>query len=317
MEKIMSNIDATDRDLPAVNYVDDAKQLEGAQHISSFSQELVGVKAKLALSAHAISRADGFHMAHIDNIVIMQGLNLRTPGNDLDAYIRSLADNMKINGFLPEKAIAVYATMQGKKAVFVTTDGHCRYAAAQLARSEGCGIDYLPIFLSPVETTIEDVTVTMITTSGTRKLRPYEVAIGCKRLRSFGVRHEVIAQRLNITVEYVHQLLELAGAPLTIRHMVENGEVTAALAINTMRAEGASAAAVLNSALTVAKLEGKSKVTAKDLPGQMFKKMQKKTAGRMLDALTKVHASKQFNRLPADARQIIEEVLKEFESLGS
>lgn len=300
---------------PRINYVDDAYQLEAAQRISNFAVDLIGVKPKLVLAAHATVRAEGFHMVHIDDIRIIPGFNLRTPGPDLDAYIRWLANQIKINGFLPEKAIKVFALMEGKKPVFGTTDGHCRYAAAQLARLDGCELEYLPIFLAPVEATVEDLTVEMINTSGTRKLKPYEVAIGCKRLRSFGVSHEGIALRLNFTVEYVHQLLELSGAPLAIRKMVENGEVTAALAITTMRSEGAEASAVLTTALNTAKQEGKVKVTAKNLPGQMLKKVQKKNAARMYIALQKVRSSKQFNRLPQEARQIIDEVFSEFNAV--
>lgn len=285
--------------------------LAGLQTVMDYNGEFIAAKIKSAIAGHALTRLDGAHMASIDDILSEDGFNLRVPGDDLDTYIRWIADSIKLSGFFLGEPIEVLAAMRGKKAVFIVTEGHCRLKAAHLARSEGAEVDYLPILIKPAETTMEDLYFNMMSTGRKRGLKPYEFAIGCKRLRSFNVSHEKIAERLGIEVEYVRQLLELAAAPYAIRAMVEKGELSAALAISTMRAEGSEAKSVLISALEMAKAIGRKKITAKNLPAQIYKKALNKSAPKMLDAILKIQASKQFGRLPGDARQLVEDVLSE------
>lgn len=292
-----------------------ANKFDGLQNVMDYSGEFVAAKMKAAIAGHALTRLDGAHMASIDDILSEDGFNLRVPCDDLDGYIRWIADSIKLVGFLPGEPLEVFAAVRGKKAVFIVTEGHCRLAAARLAQSEGAEVNYLPILIKPSETTMEDLFFSMMSTGRKRGLKPYEFAIGCKRLRSFNVPHEMIAKRLGISIEYVHQLLELAAAPYAIRAMVEKGEVTAALAINTMRAEGEQAKTVLLNALEVAKADGRQKVTAKHLPSQIYKKALAKSAPKMLDTIQRIKACKQFGRLPQETRRLIEDVLLELNDI--
>lgn len=301
--------------MTAVNdliYVENDLQLTQLQGVLNFDKELVAAKMKVLTASHALTRIEGTFLASIDDILPEPDFNLRLSGEDLDTHIREIADSMKREGFRQHEPITVFGSIRGKKPVFVITDGYCRHAGAMLARSEGAELEYLPIMVKPAETTNEDLIFDMILTgsSSKRRLKPYEIAIGCKRLRAFNVSYENIAKRLGYSAEYVHQLLELAGAPYAIRSMVEKNQMTAALAISTMRTHGHEAESVLTSAFQAATVEGKTRLTAKSLPNQLRKNALKNSAVKMFDALQKVRAYKQYNKLPSQTRDLIEELFK-------
>jgi hypothetical protein len=137
-----------------------------------------------------------------------------------------------------------------------------------------------------------------------------EKAIACKRLANYGWLAPRIAESLGITVEYVEQLLLLAGAPRSMRDMVESGEATAALVIDTLRKHGAEAPGVISAALAQAKSGGKDKVTARFMPDQVRKKAFSSAAPEMFNVIERVRAHQSFSGLDADLREMIERLTK-------
>jgi ParB family transcriptional regulator, chromosome partitioning protein len=224
---------------------------------------------ELSLTAGAVKEATvgissgDLWKVSLDDFVILDEFNARDRNDELTARIRGIADSIKANGYLPSKAISVYVAKVDGKSVLVVYDGHCRLAAAKLARSEGADIQSLPAVTAPKGTSMEDLTVGLVTTNSGDKLKPNEVASVCKRLINFGMESPEIAKRLGFTRIYVESLLDLAAAPREIRAMVSAGVVSATLAIATVKKHGAIAKEVLQAAEQTVKAAGKVKVTNK------------------------------------------------------
>ena len=286
------------------------EQSEEAQVAAAldFDYILPGVKPKVLLN-HLAWTKGGSIMVAVDDIHVLDGLNLRIKNEAYYAHIRALADSMKLEGFYLDKPIACFAGTINKKPVLHPSDGHCRYAAVLLAISEGAPIAELPIVIKDVSTTMEDIIVSMVRTAEGKKLTPIEIAIGCKRLLKFNWKPPQIAKKLGFTVEYVNQLLVLAGAPNAIREMVQSGNVTAATALDAIRKHGSDATEVMNGALAVAKANGKTKLTAKFLPSQVRKKAITRAAPAMLTIIERMAQQKAFASLDSDLRAMIKDIL--------
>ncbi len=89
--------------------------------------------------------------------------------------------------------------------------------------------------VKPNSSSLEDLTVSLVTSNGGKRLTPYELGMVAKRLEGFGWEPERIASRLLITEQYVEQLLMLMGAPLGLRQAVQAGHMSAANAVELLR----------------------------------------------------------------------------------
>ncbi|UUZ66269.1 ParB/RepB/Spo0J family partition protein (plasmid) [Polaromonas sp. P1-6] len=198
---------------------------------------------------------------NIDDIVVIDEFNVRDKDADYDAKVREYADSMKAIGFLPSKPLALFVARIDGKSVNVLYDGHRRLAAAKLARSEGTEITTVPAVTAPKGTSMEDLTIALVTTNNGEPLKPHQIAIVCKRLVAYGMETGEIAKKLSFTKTYVESLLQLMSAPRVIRDMVTTGKVSATLAIDTIKKHGSEAAKVLNDASEIAQASGKERVT--------------------------------------------------------
>jgi ParB family transcriptional regulator, chromosome partitioning protein len=289
-----------------------------------FEVVLVPGSTKKAMgSAKAISR-DFWHPL-LSEIHVMPGFNAREDNEETKAHIRKLADSMKAEGFYPHAALAGYvrkekvAVIEDGKEVMVDvdkiyiTDGHCRLKAALLAVSEGAEIERLPVVPAAGGVSLEDLTVALVKTNGGKPLAPYEVGVVCKRLSRFGWDAEQIAKRLDFGVAYVEGLLLLVASPANVRDMVRNGIVSAANAIAALKAHGDKAYEHLSAAMERAKSTGATKVTAKHLPGALFKKQVKKTAPVMFEVLQSVKTDPGYKHVSQELREKIDELVKQLE----
>ena len=195
------------------------------------------------------------------------GFNVRVPGESYSARVRELADSIKANGFYVDKALTGYVAREGEDDVIIITDGHTRLAAVELAISEGCEIETVPVITKPSGTSMEDLTVALVTSNNGAPLKPFEVALVCKRLVNYGMAEETIANRLGYTLTHVQSLLLLMSAPASIRDMVSSEKISASLAIETLRKEGPKAAEALLAASAHAESSGAARVTAKQMKG--------------------------------------------------
>ena len=230
----------------------------------NFSADLVAGNMKSAMK-DADAKSRDLWMVPVDKLIIMDEFNVRPKNDEHQVAVRAIADSIKENGFYSHKPFAVLVIKRNGLDIIAVYDGHTRYEGLQLAISEGVLVERVPVVAAPSGTTLEDITVGLVTNNSGRQLEPMGVAVVCKRLIGYGLNNTDIAKRLGFTSAYVGGLLSLVGAPKRIRDMVSDGKVSATLAVNTLRDEGEKAVDVLEAGLDVAKDSGKTKVTKKNL----------------------------------------------------
>lgn len=294
--------------LPA--QLSEEEQFAQTQALLDFSGEISTLNHKTLLSSIAHTKGEQINV-DIDKLRLMPGFNPRIKNAELAAHIRHLADSMKAVGFYSHKPFAAVAGYEGKRAVILITEGGCRYDALQLALSEGADIPSAPVVLQDKSTTIEDLTLALIRSNDGKRFSTLELAITVKRLFKFNWSIETIAEKTSFSVEYVNQLLAIAGAPHLIREMIANGEVPAAVALQTIRAHGDEAVVVLKEAVTAAKAQGKKGITRKHLPDQIRKKAINKAAPKMMVAIERVKAHEAFKTFPLDLQEMIDKLMAE------
>lgn len=179
---------------------------------------------------------------------IKEGFNVRVRNKAYEQRVRRIADSIKANGYYSDKPLAGYPALEDGEHVIYVTDGHTRHEALMLAISEGAEIAAVPVVPKPEGTSLEDLTVALVTSNAGEPLSPFEVAVVCKRLIDYGVEEDEIAQRLGYTKTYVGGLLLLMSAPRAIRKLVESGRVSAALAVDVLKKHGSKAEEVLKAA---------------------------------------------------------------------
>ena len=228
------------------------------------------------------------YKVNIDDIVVIDEFNVRDKDDDYFAEVRIIADSIKANGFLPSKHLLVFIAKINGVDKPALIDGHRRLDGVKLARSEGCEITTVPVSTTRAGTSMEDLTVALMVTNGGSKLKPNEVAKVCKRLVNMGMEVPEIAKRLVLTETYVKSLLELGAAPRAVRDLVAKGEVSATLAISTLKKHGAEAAQVLTKGVEAAKATGKSKVTKKSLEPVKVKAVKRDLLGEGAAYIAKI-----------------------------
>ena len=101
-----------------------------------------------------------------------------------------------------------------------------------------------------------------------KKMKPLQFAELVQRAHAgFGQSAEQIAEGMLCSVSAVRDALVLSGANHDVQQMVVKGEVSKTTAVRTVKAHGEKAGPVLKEAQHAAQMQGKSKVTAKQLEG--------------------------------------------------
>lgn len=198
-------------------------------------------------------------------IKVMDGFNVRIKNAEHETQVRLIADSIKENGFFPDKPLAGFVAKENSENIIYVIDGHTRLEAVHLAISEGCEINEIPVVTKPAGTSMEDLTVALVVSNEGRHLTPFEIALVCKRLVGFGMDESEIARRFGRSKAHIANLLLLASAPRSIKSLVQEGKVSATLAVETYRAYGSQATEILERGMASAKEAGKDKVTSKHL----------------------------------------------------
>jgi ParB-like chromosome segregation protein Spo0J len=219
---------------------------------------------KNAMSGANAVRAD-LWLVPVDQLRIASGFNVRDKTQDYAAKVEWLATQMQAHGFLRECPLTGYVAKDGDEDVIYITAGHRRLEAARLAIERGASIEKVPVITHTKGTNVEEMTVKLVTENNGDPLKPLEVARVCHRLMGYGLDCTEIGKRLSFTTTYVNQLLDLLSAPSELRDMVQSGEVSATLAVRTLKKEGSDAIPKLKKGLDAAKAKGKTKVTSKHL----------------------------------------------------
>lgn len=209
-----------------------------------------------------ISSGDLWKMPR-DRIRVIEGFNVREKDADYKANVRKYADSMKANGYDETKPMAGYVFEENGEHYIGLIDGHTRLDAVDLANKEGAEISIIPVVTKARGTSMEDITIGLVTSNSGAALKPLEIAKVCKRLVGYQMDVKDIAARLTLTPAYVNQLLDLLAAPNAVRELVANGTIAATLAMDTLKKHGKDAAKMLTAGVKEAKVTGKTRVTAK------------------------------------------------------
>lgn len=244
------------------------------QIAQDFAKTIVAGNIKSAMGSVDAKKRDMYYVP-VDSLTIMDDFNVRSKNDDYATKVREIADSIKANGFYPHKPFAVMVIKENGAEVLAIYDGHTRFDGLKLAISEGVSIERVPVVCAPSGTTLEDITVGLVTNNSGRQLEPMGLAIVCKRLIGYGLDNSEISKRLGFSSGYVGNLLTLVGAPKVIRDMVSEGKVSATLAVTTLKDHGEDAVSILEESFAQATENGKTKITAKNVPTALPKKAKK------------------------------------------
>lgn len=277
--------------------------------MENFKTELVAGNVKAAMKEAGAISADLWQVEpHLINVVV--GFNVRIRNEKYAARVRWIADSIKVNGFYKNKPLTGFVAKEAGVDVIYMTEGHRRFEAVLLAISEGVEVPTIPIVIKPKGTNMEDLTVDMYVSNQSENgdLTVYEQALLCKRLAMMGCTSATIRARLGYSsVQYVDDLLALAGAPLAVRTLVINEAVAATVAIRALRKHDDRAGDVLAAALVEA---GGGRVTPKNLPGAAFTKSIKKHAEPFYKTLVNVQQDPGYQYLSLELRAALAELMK-------
>ena len=231
----------------------------------NFNKDITAGNVKSAMKSVDAKSRDLYYVP-ITALSVMDDFNVRSKNDEYNIAVREIADSIKANGFYPHKPFAVLVMKENGSEVLAIYDGHTRFDGLKLAISEGAAVERVPVVCAPQGTTLEDITVGLVTNNSGRQLEPMGLAIVIKRLVGYGLDNLEISKRLGFTVSYVGGLLSLIGAPKIIRDMVSEGKVSASLAVSAMRDHSENAVTVLQAGMVKANESGKAKLTAKNMP---------------------------------------------------
>lgn len=259
-------------------------------------------------SATAGMKSGDLWQVPYEDLHILPGFNVREEDDAYLAHVEDIKRSIVANGYMRDKPLSGYVAVINGKDVVVVTDGHTRHKAVGLAIAEGAEIKTLPVVTKPKGTSMEDLTVALVTSNSGRPLTPFEKGKVAKRLVDFGWETTAIAEKFGVTSEYIDELLSLQSAPKVVRDMVRSGQVSATLAISTIKKRGAEASKVLKEAVDTAKAKGKKKASAKHVAPD-WKAECKKSGVKLFDAIKSVQEDENYKLLTKATRDFIKEVL--------
>lgn len=230
---------------------------------TEFATELTRGNLKAAMAAADATNPHALWQVPYGKIRVMPGFNARIRTPEYEAHVEWVTNSILENGFYQNEPLAGFVAREGDEEVIYLTAGHTRYEASGRAIERGAPIETLPMVIKPKGTSMEDLTVALVTENSGRPLTPMESAIVVKRLLGYGLDEERIAKRLGYTTKYVGDLLVLIEAPKPVRDMIATGRISSTLALQTIAKHGAKAAEKLKEAVAKAEASGKKKATGK------------------------------------------------------
>lgn len=208
------------------------------------------------------TRAGDIIMLDPELIEEKPGYNCRDMSSEsTQAYIRQMVDSIHASGTAAFPEITV---RQEDGKVFVVR-GHCRRRAFVIARQEGAEIKGIRVIADTLKGEAEHV-LDLLSSNDGLPLTPMEKAKVIKRLVDFEWTTPEIARRRGVSNQTILNMLALLDAPADVAKLVESGEVSATLALETVKKEGSMfAGEKLRGAVEVAKGKGKIRATAKHI----------------------------------------------------
>lgn len=285
------------------------------QQIEAFSKEtIVPAGVRGTVSSLGATRRDMYHIEPT-KLRVIEGFNPRVENDDYEAHIRALADSIKTEGFYQDQPLGGYAAKEAGEDVVYIYSGHSRLRAVKIAMAEGAAITHVPVVVSSTGMSMEDMTIALVRGNGGKPLTYYESAVVCQRLQKFGYDLDKIAEHTGFAEGVVRNRLRLMSAPLKLKMMVANGEISPTLALEMFDEYGENVLEKLEEAAETAKDKGKNKVRASSVPDPLKDqdKLIKKKAHFLFEIIKNVKQDSGYMSLTIGNREYIETVLEEID----
>ncbi|AVO43490.1 ParB/RepB/Spo0J family partition protein [Simplicispira suum] len=173
---------------------------------------------------------------------------------DVQAQIEAFAQAYAAGRYVPPLAVRIDSATGD----IILVDGHQRRRGALLAIERGATITHLECL--PFRGNDADRVVCMLTSSEGLKLKPVGIARGYLRLLRMGLDVSEIARSVAKTAQHVESMLVLAEANTDVQALVNQGAVSATMAIEVVRKHGDKAGEILGAKLKEANARGQTKV---------------------------------------------------------
>lgn len=259
--------------------------------------------------------ARDMYRVEIGKIRVMPGFNPRIRGQAWHDHVQNIKNSILANGFYMDKPLAGFIGKEGGEDVIFLTDGESRLEAAKLAVAEGAELTHLPLVHKDRGTSAEDLTVALLQSNSGKPFTPYETSIIVKRLMGFGWEISQIAKKIGVTSKQVDDLLILAGAQREIREAVQEERVAMTMAVEMIRKHGTDAWLMIEKTLTAAMAQGKTKATARFVPGAARKKFVSKNASKLLEIASELENPDVLAALPEPIAQKIVEFMTSYREI--
>lgn len=222
---------------------------------------------KANIKKEAVGRGKESYILELDSIYVDPSWNERNmKRGEVREHIRQLARSIAEVG--QKEPCTVVA--RGDK--IALTDGFCRYAAVKIAIEEhGADLKGLEVKGEGKGTDEADHVASMLVRNAGLSLSFSEQARVVKRLLAFGWSKAEIAARAMVSPTHVDNCIILleANEGGAIMKMLDKGEVSARLAIKTIREKPKAPGAHLESEIKKANSKGKSKATGRTAKGSL------------------------------------------------
>jgi len=301
------------------------KQLEADLTVTIISGVL-----KDAMKAAGASSGDLWKLP-FDQLHIIENFNLRVHTPQYQAKVEEYAELLANEGWLahePMKGLVQHDEASGKNLVYIF-DGHTRLLALPLANEKRAARGLPPISdvtviaipskkekNSKEPISLADLTVAVIQANMKNPHTAFELALACKRLADARFPNSDIAKKLNLSTEWVKNLLLLMTAPQELRERVASEALTVTLAVQLLKEHGADEAAeMVEEAAAEKEAEGKPvRITRKNIkPNNPFTKAVKRSAPAMFTALESVKQDPAFAKLNAATREKLLAIMADLE----
>jgi len=285
------------------------------QQIEAFDKEAIAPGSiKGGMSALQAGRRDLWQVEP-DKLKVIPGFNPRVENDEYEAHVRALADSIKEEGFYQDQPLGGYAAKENGEDVVYIYSGHSRLAAVKIAIAEGAGIQHVPVVVSAAGMSMEDLTIALLRGNSGKPLTYYESAVVCQRLFKFGYDIDKIAKHTGFAAGVIRNRLTLMSAPLKLKMMVANGEISPTLALEMFEEYGDKVLEKLDEAVQTAKENGKDKIRKTSVPDPKkdADKRIKKSAHLLVEILKNVRQDAGYMSLTVGNREYIEKTLDDIE----
>jgi len=273
-----------------------------------FMEPSVGGNLKKAMSTAGATSNDLWRLDPF-SITVVDSYNVREKDEQYEKKVCALFESMMDPevGFRVDDPVTVIVVKKDGENVIQLKQGHRRLEAAKRAIKAGAKFTQIYAIATQHSMSEEELLADLHVSNSSDPLQPYELA---KLIKMMTVYSELprIAQKLSLDVSWVQDLLLLINGPFVIREYVRKRTIAATFAIDTMKAHGNKAVALIESAVQRAKAGGKSTASAQHLPGAKLKKAVARAAPQMRTVIADVKEDPAYAQLSQETRTRIEAI---------